>query len=81
MKKMIALGLAGALAAASVGASTLAAEAGTVSRAGATVPGYPTNTVEGHVAWCRAHYRSYRPPPVDAFLGADGLWHRCISPH
>jgi len=34
----------------------------------------------GHVAWCEDRYRSY-DVRRDAFLGYDGLWHRCVSPY
>ena len=113
MKKIIALGPAGTLAAASVGATTSTAEAAKISPAGAAVAGvfiglalgsilahphgyasyssypgyyypdypvYPSYAVDDHVGWCAAHYRSYQPT-IDAFLGYDGLWHRCVSPY
>ena len=86
MKKIIALGLAGTFVAAAGSASVGTAEAAKLSAGGAAVVGVPTypgylgSSLDRHVAWCKAHYRSYRPPPIDAFLGTDGIWHRCISP-
>jgi hypothetical protein len=96
MKKLMAVGLAGALAAASVGTPTSSAQA---SEFGAFVVGalvgagivayvhhyHPFNTVAygfagGHEAWCQAHYRSYNPA-TDSYVGYDGLAHRCVSPY
>jgi hypothetical protein len=33
----------------------------------------------GHVAWCKANYRSYNVA-TDSFTGYDGLTHHCVSP-
>jgi BA14K-like protein len=66
MKAIVALGLASSLGLA--GSITLGI-------AGANA----ATTVTSHVAWCDQHYRSYNAA-TDAYVGFDGLYHRCVSP-
>ena len=65
MRKIVAFGLAGAIAVGSVSASASLSTAAPVTSA--------------HVAWCQQNYRSYNPA-TDSFIGNDGNAHRCISP-
>src|ERR1700687_1776754 len=66
MKKIVTLGLAGALAAGAVAVGPIGVNAASV--------------VDSHVAWCAQNYQSYSPR-TDTFVGYDGHVSRCQSPY
>jgi hypothetical protein len=65
MKKIVTLGLAGALAAGAMAVGPIGVNAASV--------------VDSHAAWCEQNYRSYNPA-TDTFVGSDGHVYRCLSP-